>query len=113
MEAVCERGNLMKAYERVVRNKGAAGVDGIGVQEFKAHLQRHWPSIKGHLMAGTYVPNAVRRVDIPKPQGGTRMLGIPKTPSNHTFFQFIFGMGGGHPSFSSSSWAPLRGPQGT
>ena len=77
MEAVCERGNLMKAYERVIRNKGAAGVDGIGVQEFKAHLQRHWPSIKGHLMAGTYVPNAVRRVDIPKPQGGTRMLGIP------------------------------------
>ena len=77
MEAVCERGNLMKAYERVVRNKGAAGADGIGVQEFKAHLQRHWPSIKGHLMAGTYVPNAVRRVDIPKPQGGTRMLGIP------------------------------------
>ncbi|MEN9681298.1 MAG: Group intron reverse transcriptase/maturase, partial [Pseudomonadota bacterium] len=77
MEAVCERGNLVKAYERVVRNKGAAGVDDIGVQEFKAHLQRHWPSIKGHLMAGTYVPNAVRRVDIPKPQGGTRMLGIP------------------------------------
>ena len=77
MEAVCERSNLMKAYERVIRNKGAAGVDGIGVQEFKAHLQRHWPSIKGHLMAGTYVPNAVRRVDIPKPQGGTRMLGIP------------------------------------
>ena len=77
MEAVCERGNLFKAYERVVRNKGAAGVDGIGIPEFKAHLQKHWPAIKGHLMAGTYVPNAVRRVDIPKPQGGTRMLGIP------------------------------------
>ena len=74
MKPVCERGNLMKAFERVIRNKGAAGVDAVGVPEFKAHLQRHWPSIKGHLIAGTYVPNAVRRVT---PQGGTRMLGIP------------------------------------
>ena len=77
MEAVCERGNLWLAYERVTRNKGAAGVDGIGVSEFKAHLQRHWPTIKAKLLAGTYIPQAVRRVDIPKPQGGVRTLGIP------------------------------------
>lgn len=77
MDAVCDRGNLRLAYERVIRNKGAAGVDGIGVSEFKAHLQQHWPTIKAHLLAGTYIPQAVRRVDIPKPQGGVRTLGIP------------------------------------
>ena len=77
MEAVCERGNLMLAYQRVVRNKGAAGVDGIGVAGFKDHLKQHWPTIKAKLLAGTYVPQAVRRVDIPKPQGGVRTLGIP------------------------------------
>jgi len=72
MEAVCERGNLMLAYERVVRNKGAAGVDGIGVTEFKDHLRRHWPTIRARLLAGTHISQAVRRVDIPKPQGGPR-----------------------------------------
>jgi hypothetical protein len=77
MEAVCERGNLMLAYQRVVRNKGAAGVDGIGVTGFKDHLKRHWPTIKAKLLAGMYLPQAVRRVDIPKPQGGVRTLGIP------------------------------------
>lgn len=77
MEAVCERGNLWLAYERVTRNKGAAGVDGIGVSEFKGHLQQHWLTIKAKLLAGTYIPQAVRRVDIPKPQGGVRTLGIP------------------------------------
>ncbi len=77
MEAVCERGNLMLAYERVLKNKGAAGVDGIGMAEFKEHLKQHWPTIKAKLLAGTYIPQAVRRVDIPKPQGGVRTLGIP------------------------------------
>lgn len=77
MEVVCERGNLMLAYERVIRNKGAAGVDGIGVSEFKVHLQQHWPTIRARLLAGSYIPQAVRRVDIPKPQGGVRTLGIP------------------------------------
>lgn len=67
MEAVCERGNLWLAYERVIRNKGVAGVDSIGVSEFKAHLQQHWPTIKAKLLAGTYIPQAVRRVDIAKP----------------------------------------------
>lgn len=77
MEVVCERGNLMLAYERVMRNKGAAGVDGIGVPAFKDHLTQHWPTIKAKLLAGMYLPQAVRRVDIPKPQGGERTLGIP------------------------------------
>ena len=77
MEVVCERGNLRLAYQRVVENKGAAGVDDIGVAEFKGHLKQHWPTIKAKLLAGEYMPQAVRRVDIEKPQGGTRTLGIP------------------------------------
>lgn len=77
MDAVCERGNLKLAYQRVVENKGAAGVDGIGVAEFKDHLKQHWPTIKAKLLAGSYIPSPVRRVDIPKPQGGERTLGIP------------------------------------
>ncbi len=77
MDAVCERGNLWLAYDRVLKNKGAAGVDGIGIAEFKGHLKQHWPTIKAKLLAGEYVPSPVRRVDIPKPQGGVRTLGIP------------------------------------
>jgi len=77
MEAVVERGNLMLAYQRVVQNKGAAGVDDVTVAELKDHLKQHWPQIKAKLLAGAYVPSAVRRVDIPKPAGGVRTLGIP------------------------------------
>ena len=77
MEVVCERRNLQLAYQRVVENKGAAGVDGITVDEFKAHLKQHWPVIKAKLLAGRYIPSPVRRVDIAKPQGGVRTLGIP------------------------------------
>ena len=77
MEAVCERGNLRLAYQRVVENKGAGGVDGIEREEFKGHLKRHWLTIKAKLLAGEYIPSPVRRVDISKPQGGVRTLGIP------------------------------------
>ncbi|MBK5915152.1 group II intron reverse transcriptase/maturase, partial [Rhodocyclus purpureus] len=77
MDVMCERGNLMLAYQRVVENKGAAGVDGIGIAGFKDHLKQHWPTIKAKLLAGEYMPSPVRRVDIPKPQGGVRTLGIP------------------------------------
>ena len=77
MDAVCERDNLKLAYQRVVKNKGAAGVDGIGIAEFDNHLKQHWPTIKAKLLAGEYMPHAGRRVDIAKPQGGTRTLGIP------------------------------------
>lgn len=77
MDAVVERSNLWRAYERVMRNKGAAGVDGLTVHEFKAWLQQHWPSVKAALLAGNYMPAAIRKVDIPKPNGGVRTLGIP------------------------------------
>ena len=77
MDAVVERSNLWQAYERVLRNKGAAGVDGLTVFEFKAWLQKHWPSVKAALLAGDYLPAAIRKVEIPKPNGGERTLGIP------------------------------------
>ena len=77
MDAVVERSNLWRAYERVLRNKGAAGVDGRTVSELKAWLQQHWPSVKAALLAGDYLPAAIRKVEIPKPNGGVRILGIP------------------------------------
>jgi RNA-directed DNA polymerase len=77
MEAVVERSNLWLAYQRVVENKGAAGVDGLTVSEFKGWLKVNWPSIRVALLEGRYLPQAVRAVDIPKPQGGKRTLGIP------------------------------------
>jgi RNA-directed DNA polymerase len=77
MNAVVERSNLWQAYERVMRNKGAAGVDGLTVAEFKAWLQQHWPSLGAALLAGDYMPMAIRKVEIPKPNGGVRTLGIP------------------------------------
>ena len=76
-EAVVERRNLQLAYQRVVENKGAAGVDDITVAELKDHLKQHWPAIREQLLSGTYEPKPVRRVEIPKPDGGMRKLGIP------------------------------------
>jgi RNA-directed DNA polymerase len=77
MDAVVDRNNLWQAYGRVMRNKGAAGVDGLTVAEFKAWLQQHWPSVRAALLAGDYMPMAIRKVEIPKPNGGVRTLGIP------------------------------------
>ncbi len=76
-ERVFSRGNLFQALERVQKNKGAAGVDGMTVEELPDHLKRHWESIRGKLEAGTYQPSPVRRVEIPKPKGGVRLIGIP------------------------------------
>jgi RNA-directed DNA polymerase len=77
MERVVERGNMWAAYERVLRNKGAPGADGMRVEDLKAWLQAHWPSVRKALLAGSYLPREVRAVDIPKPQGGVRTLGVP------------------------------------
>ena len=77
MEAVCEWTNIQQAVRRVKANKGSAGVDGMTVQHLPAHLKQHWAMIRAHLVAGTYVPHPVKRVEIPKPDGGTRLLGIP------------------------------------
>jgi len=78
MEEVLRRENVLAAYKRVVRNGGAAGVDGMTVDELMAHCREHWAQIREELLSGRYKPQPVRRVEIPKPDGkGTRMLGIP------------------------------------
>jgi group II intron reverse transcriptase/maturase len=77
MEKIVSRGNMMAAYSRVVSNKGAPGIDGMPVTALKVYLQEEWPRIKEELLAGTYHPQPVRKVEIPKPGGGSRMLGIP------------------------------------
>jgi RNA-directed DNA polymerase len=105
MEAVVGRGNLKLAYQRVVENQGAAGVDGLTAAELKDHLKRHWPTIRTRLLAGDYWPLAVRRVDIPKPQGGVRTLGIPTVVDRliqqalHQVLQPMF-----EPTFSAASY---------
>ncbi|WP_454649684.1 group II intron reverse transcriptase/maturase [Bradyrhizobium liaoningense] len=77
MEAVIERENLKTALAQVTRNKGAAGIDGMTVDELPAHLKEHWLTIRAQLLDGTYKPQPVRRVEIPKASGGLRPLGIP------------------------------------
>ncbi|MFN8656886.1 MAG: group II intron reverse transcriptase/maturase [Candidatus Obscuribacterales bacterium] len=74
---VVAKGNAKRALERVLQNKGAAGIDGMRVEQLPAYLMVHWQRIRQELLEGTYVPQAVRRVEIPKPGGGVRKLGIP------------------------------------
>ena len=77
MEAVVAPGNVKKALARVRRNKGAPGIDGMTVEELGAYLKDHWPETKARLLDGTYEPQPVRRVEIPKASGGARRLGVP------------------------------------
>jgi RNA-directed DNA polymerase len=78
MEEICERENLKRALKRVKANKGAPGVDGMTVHALPGFLREHWLSIRATLLNGTYKPQPVRRVEIPKPDGGgVRKLGIP------------------------------------
>jgi RNA-directed DNA polymerase len=78
MEEVCERKNLREALRRVKANQGRPGVDGMTIDEITDYLKQHWPAIRAQLLSGTYEPQPVRRVEIPKPDGGgVRKLGIP------------------------------------
>jgi RNA-directed DNA polymerase len=77
MEEVCERENLKEALRRVRRNQGSPGVDGMTVGALTDYLKQHWPAIREQLLNGTYEPQPVRRVEIAKPDGGVRKLGIP------------------------------------
>jgi RNA-directed DNA polymerase len=78
MEEVLRRENMLTAYRRVVGNKGAPGVDGMTVEELEPYIQAHWSRLRGELLEDEYVPQPVRKVEIPKPGGkGMRMLGIP------------------------------------
>jgi len=77
MEEVCGRENCKQALKRVKANKGSAGMDGMTVQQLPDYLKQHWPAIREQLLNGTYKPQPVKRVEIPKPDGGVRKLGIP------------------------------------
>jgi RNA-directed DNA polymerase len=77
MEAIVERSNLRKALAQVRANKGAPGIDGMSVEDLGPYLKEHWPTIRAQLLDGSYKPRPVRRVEIPKVSGGTRLLGIP------------------------------------
>jgi RNA-directed DNA polymerase len=78
MEEVCGRDNCLRALRRVKANKGSPGIDGMKVGELPGYLKQHWPAIREQLLSGTYKPQPVRRVEIPKPEGGVRKLGIPR-----------------------------------
>lgn len=105
MEAVVARENMQDAYSRVMSNKGAAGVDKMPVEELKPYLQEHWARIRQELLTGTYQPQAVRCVEIPKPNGGVRQLGIPTVVDRmiqqalHQVMSPIY-----EPNFSESSY---------
>ena len=77
MERVLAPANLKCAYQRVVSNKGAPGADGMTVSDLAGYVKQYWPTLKTRLLAGEYHPQGVRAVEIPKPKGGTRQLGIP------------------------------------
>src|SRR5580698_7905889 len=77
MEEVCGRENCKQALKRVKANQGSAGVDGMTVQQLPEYLKQHWPAIREQMLSGTYQPQPVKRVEIPKPDGGVRKLGIP------------------------------------
>jgi group II intron reverse transcriptase/maturase len=105
MSRVVERGNMQRAYSRVMKNRGAPGIDGMHCEDLKAWLKVNWPQVKRALLIGAYRPQAVRRVDIPKPQGGVRTLGVPTVVDRliqqalHQAMQPLF-----EPVFSQSSY---------
>jgi len=77
MEEVCDRENLRRAWKRVRRNQGGPGVDGMTIEDAETYLREQWPSTRCQLLEGTYQPRPVKRVEIPKPDGGVRKLGVP------------------------------------
>ena len=77
MEEICDRENLKEALRRVKANKGSPGIDGITVNQLDNYLEQRWSAIREQLLSGTYKPKPVKRVEIPKPDGGVRKLGIP------------------------------------
>jgi RNA-directed DNA polymerase len=77
MEGICQRENLWQALKRLRRNGGSPGIDGMTVDDLTGYLKQHWLEIREQLLSGTYQPQPVRRVEIPKPDGGVRKLGVP------------------------------------
>ena len=103
MEEVCERENLKEALRRVKSNKGSPGIDGMTVNELPAYLVEYWPAIREQLLSGTYKPKPVKRVEIPKPDGGVRKLGIPTVLVDSFSRQFEFSNGNGTQRFLNTA----------
>jgi retron-type reverse transcriptase len=94
MEKMLERDNMLQALRRVESNKGAPGIDGMTVNDLRQYVRVNWEVVKDALLKGTYKPRPVRRVEIPKPGGGTRELGIPTVYSYCTLLKNVLGCGG-------------------
>ena len=114
MEAVVDKANMARAYRRVVANKGAPGADGMTVHQLADHLKQYWSTLRERLLAGEYHPSPVRAVEIPKPKGGTRQLGIPTVTDRliqQALLQVLTPIF--DPSFSESSYGyrPKRSAQ--
>ena len=77
LEAITDIRNVQKAFKQVTANKGVGGIDGMQTDELRDYLNAHWQTLRKDILEGNYKVQAVRKVTIPKPQGGTRMLGIP------------------------------------
>ena len=109
MEEVCGRENCWQAYKRVKANKGSPGIDGMKVGELSGYLKQHWPSIREQLLRGTHKPRPVRRVEIPKPDGRVRKLGIGRSGARRRLLarfgrNGIRGQGVGRRSLLFSGW---------
>ena len=113
MEKVLHRENLRRALRRVITNKGAPGIDGMTVEALTPYLKESWPRIREELTSGRYVPQPVRRVEIPKPDGkGTRTLGIPTVLDRfiqQAILQALFPLFDPYFSDSSYGFRPRRG----
>lgn len=105
MEEICERENCKQALARVKSNKGSPGIDGMAVEKLPDYLKQHWPKVREQLLSGTYKPQPVKRVEIPKPDGGMRKLGIP-TVLDRLIQQMILQVlqRGWDPTFSEHSY---------
>jgi RNA-directed DNA polymerase len=100
MEEVASSANLNQAYKRVKANAGAAGIDGMTVSDLRPWIAENRERLIASFIGGSYQPKAVRGVQIPKPGGGMRQLGIPTRRSHCTPAQSVFGIGAGHPPLS-------------
>jgi group II intron reverse transcriptase/maturase len=113
MAQVVSHGNMQAALRRVEQNKGASGVDQMTVKQLRPYLMKHWPSLKQSLLDGTYQPRPVKRVEIPKPAGGVRLLGIPTVVDRlvqQALLQVLMPLF--DPSFSESSYGFRPGRRG-
>ena len=93
--------------KRVRANQGSPGIDGMTVDALPEYLEQHWPAIREQLLSGTYKPKPVKRVEIPKPDGGVRKLSIPTVRADCTCAPLAFGIGRNLPSLSPFAWSAI------